>query len=67
MTGENLLGLQSQCNDPSHHGGGDRGAGVAIGAALPEVRGHLMGREEEEENKVTQPTGHHHRGLHDNA
>lgn len=42
---KHLLGFQSQGDDASHHGGRHGGAGVAVGAAVPEVRGDL-GREE---------------------
>lgn len=45
LTRLHLLCLQSQGDDARDHRGGHRGAGVAISAAVPEIRGDLW-REE---------------------
>lgn len=52
-----LLCLQSQGDDARDHGGGHGGAGVAVGAAVPEIRGDLW-REELQPPKCSQH-GHH--------
>lgn len=45
LTRLHLLCLQSQGDDARDHRGGHGGAGVAVGAAVPEIRGDLW-REE---------------------